>query len=148
MMPPPPPMKPHGPRRAALFMRKGEAIHRVASTEWVLNKGETICWRVVSKRRLDARIEAMHFIAKKDLSDLVIAHVVFPESKFDDFLSKIAQAIEQFAPGLRLRIGELPEFDSVEFGTYFVHDPEAEERLKKKGLAPPGPGESTGSTPD
>lgn len=131
-------MKPHGPRRAALFMRKGEAIHRVASTEWVLNKGETICWRVVSKRRLDARIEAMHFIAKKDLSDLVVAHVVFPEPKFDDFLAKIAQAIEQFAPGLRLRVGELPEFDAVEFGTYFVHDPEAEERLKRHGKPPHG----------
>jgi hypothetical protein len=138
MMPVPPiPPRPDGPRKAALHMRKGEAIHRVASTPWAEYQGAPLCWRVVSKKRLDGRIEAMHFIARKEASDLVSAHVVLPEAKYADFLSKIEEAIQQFAPGLKIRSGELSEFDHVEFGPYFIHDPEAEERLRKKGLLPP-----------
>ena len=135
-----PPASPHpdGPHKASLHMRKGEQIFRVATTGWAENKGELLCWRVISKRRLDGRVEAMHFIARRDAADLVSAHVVLPEKKFGDFLAKIEEAIQQFAPGLKMRSGELPEFDQVEFGTYFIHDPEAEERLRKKGLLPPG----------
>ncbi|KAF0244386.1 MAG: hypothetical protein FD180_2569 [Planctomycetota bacterium] len=138
MMPlPPVPPRSDGPRKAALHMRKGESIHRVATTPWAEHEGARLCWRVVSKMRLDGRVEAMHFIARQDASDLISAHVVLPEGKFCDFLAKIEEAIQQFAPGLKLRSGALAEFDQVEFGPYFVHDPEAEERLRKKGLLPP-----------
>lgn len=140
MKPPAFPPRPEGPRKAALHMRKGEAIHRVASTDWAEHKGSRLCWRVVSKRRLDGRIEAMHFIAQAEANDLVTAHVVLPEAKFEAFIAKVEEAIQQFVPGLRLRAGELGEFDAIEFGTYFIHDPEAEERLRKKGLLPPGAG--------
>lgn len=137
MMKPPPWPAPSGaPRKAALHMRKGEVIYRVASTAWAEYNGGTLCWRVISKRRLDGRIEAIHFIAQRDASDLISAHIVVVEAKFGSLLEKIQEAIESFVPGLALRAGELTEFDQVEFGTYFIHDPEAEERLRKKGLLP------------
>ncbi|MEK7466856.1 MAG: hypothetical protein AAB074_05510 [Planctomycetota bacterium] len=138
MMPiPPVPPRPDGPRKASLHMRKGEQIFRVATTDWAENNGGFLCWRVVAKKRLDGRVEAMHFIARRDAADLLSAHVVLPEAKFGDFLAKIEEAIQQFAPGLKMRSGDLSEFDQVEFGTYFIHDPEAEARLRQKGLLPP-----------
>lgn len=136
MMQPPQVPPPGGPKKAALHMRKGETIYRVASTAWAEHQGAPICWRVVAKKRLDGRVEAIHFIARRDASDLVSAHVVVPEAKFPEFLAKIEEAIDKFAPGLKLRSGELTEFDDVEFGPYFIHDPEAEERLRKRGLLP------------
>ncbi|MCE9580936.1 MAG: hypothetical protein K8T20_00315 [Planctomycetes bacterium] len=144
---PPRPPPSDAPRKAALHMLKGEAIYRVASTDWTEYKGETLCWRVAAKRRLDGRIETIHFIARRDASDLVSVHVVVVEAKFPSLLEKFQEAIESFVPGLSLRAGELTDFDVVEFGTYFLHDPEAEERMRKKGLLPLPPPSSRPPTP-
>ncbi len=125
--PPPPP-----PRKAALHMRKGEQIHIVATTPWVMHKGARICWRIISKKRLDSRIEAMHFIAQATAGDMVSAHVVLPAPKLGDFLKKCEQAIQVFVPELRLESGPLTKFDEAEFGPYFLYDPDAYDRLRAK----------------
>jgi hypothetical protein len=125
---------PAAPRRAALHLRKGERIFRVATTPWAEHKGSEVCWRVISKVRLDGRVEALHFICQRKGGDLIAAHVVFPEAKFGKFIEDVTQAIRTMVPEIPVKVGELTEFDEAEFGPYFVHDPGLDDTLKEKGI--------------
>ena len=122
------------PRQVTLHLRKSEKIFRVMNSAWAEHKGSLMCWRLISKVRVDGRIEAIHFIHYKDGSETVSAHIVLPEAKFGDLLAKIREAIEQFVPAIPLEVGELSDFDEIEFGPYFVHDPEAEAKLRARGI--------------
>ena len=95
------------------------------TTPWTDGQGGQICWRLISKRRLDGRIEVIHFIRKRDGEELVSAHVVCAEDKFEGLMGKIGEAISKFAPALPMKIGPLSDFDDVEFGPYFLYDPQA-----------------------
>jgi hypothetical protein len=128
-------------RKIVLHLRKGESIWKVMSTPWAAARlpmapGKTaeVSWRVISKKRGDGRIEAIHFIKCRDGAEQAPVHVVLMESKFQDFLSKIRLAIEQFAPGTPMKVGDLSDFDELEFGPCFVRDPDIEEKVKAKGL--------------
>ena len=79
------------------------------------------------------RIEVVHFIRQRSGIEMLSAHVVCAEAKFEDLLTKIKNAIWQFAPGLAIRVGRLQDFDPIEWGAYFVYDPGLDEHLKKRG---------------
>ncbi|MBI2923687.1 MAG: hypothetical protein HYY18_21735 [Planctomycetes bacterium] len=125
-------MTPRGDR-IFISLRKGEQAHSLMTTPWHEGKGGEMCWRLISKKRLDGRIEVVHFIRQKSGIEMLSAHVVCAENKLEDLLAKIKNAIWQFAPGLEIRVGRMEDFDPVEWGPYFVFDAGLDERLKKKG---------------
>lgn len=121
--------------KAFLNLRKGETIHRVMTTPWTSGTGGDVCWRLISKRRLDGRLEIIHFIRMRAGNELISAHVVCAEDKFEGLVEKIREAIGKFAPGLAMKIGPLSDFDAIEFGPYFIYDPGAPDGK----LPPPAP---------
>ncbi|MBU4331618.1 hypothetical protein KKD19_06035 [Patescibacteria group bacterium] len=90
--------------QALLSINKGESIYRIMRSQWLRDEDGPILWKMLSKKCLDGKIEAVLYSQRASGRKYVYHNVVCSKEEFPKYIGTVREMIHKLFPDADLEI--------------------------------------------